>query len=435
MRILRMAPYITVNEYMYKSNNKTGFGRTCWEITKNWEKSDEVLVLTFERKKINKYRNIQFIRYNTLDAVFHIKVLDLIKCLRFIKKYLNIKKVNIKSIKNIIQFIKSYTAKNYFISIIKKIKPDVIHIHGITPECFSFIDAARETGTPYVINIHGIVTATDFKYPYGKDWELMVINNLVKNKDFIISISNGIYDYVRNNWNINLDKKYQRVIINGCDNKNVFTKNEFEREKLKKEIIGEKFKNLLLSVGSITIDKGQRKIIESINKLPSEILSVSKLFIIGDGPDKNYCKNLVHKYKLEENVIFLGYIDNDLIDIYYSSADLLVLISEAPGFSRMYWESFSQGTPAIACAKQLGINDIFSKECIELANDFTIIEIAKAIEKALIRNWDRKKIVEISRSCTWEYRCIEYNKILNEAIDGKKCFKDSLINDLIDIRD
>lgn len=99
---------------------------------------------------------------------------------------------------------------------------------------------------------------------------------------------------------------------------------------------------LVLSIGELNTNKNQKVIIETINQLnDSEIHYI----LCGKGDELENLKELVAKYKLEENVHFLGY-RTDVVSI-CSQADVYVMPSHREGLPVASLEAMYCGLPLV----------------------------------------------------------------------------------------
>jgi glycosyltransferase involved in cell wall biosynthesis len=71
------------------------------------------------------------------------------------------------------------------------------------------------------------------------------------------------------------------------------------------------------------------------------------LIIIGDGPEKNRYLELVNKYKINQHVHFMGFIENKELLPYYQKADIYILPSLLEATSISGLEAMSCGIPVI----------------------------------------------------------------------------------------
>ena len=103
---------------------------------------------------------------------------------------------------------------------------------------------------------------------------------------------------------------------------------------LKKKEIDEKFdyNNFILSIGRLTKQKNFQFLIEAYAFVKQEVKNLPYLIIIGEGEEKNYLIEKIREYKLEKDVLLLGYRNNVFK---YLNKSLFFLLSsdwEDPGF-------------------------------------------------------------------------------------------------------
>lgn len=122
---------------------------------------------------------------------------------------------------------------------------------------------------------------------------------------------------------------------------------------------GINFKNIILFVGRITKAKGLRILIRALAKVKNEFNESIKLIVIGgdtsgimhsntESDEKKHLKRLIKKLNLQEDVIFLGPVNRELLPYIYSIADVCAVPSLYESFGLVAVEAMSCGTPVIA---------------------------------------------------------------------------------------
>jgi glycosyltransferase involved in cell wall biosynthesis len=190
--------------------------------------------------------------------------------------------------------------------------------------------------------------------------------------DYIICQSSHVYDSFLRKGHNNVYLNISGVDINNFyyEEKNIFDENYFN----------------IIFVGTITKRKGIKELVNIFNKLK---ISKKKLFLIGPiGRDieiKNYLNN---------EIIYLGKKEYTQLYKYYSSADLLCLLSKEEGFSMVLGQCLSCGTPLISSnvsGAQHLIKDDLHGYVYNHYNEEKIIKKVNSIYKNIKRIRSNKK--------------------------------------------
>ena len=118
-------------------------------------------------------------------------------------------------------------------------------------------------------------------------------------------------------------------------------------EKSKEEVKDLKRENIVTFLNVGRHDEKQKKlsrIIEASKKLKEENKKF-RVICIGEGKDTNLYKNMVDKYDLKNEIIFLGKKGNPYS--YFNLSDYIILSSDYEGFPVVYLESFILNKPII----------------------------------------------------------------------------------------
>lgn len=210
---------------------------------------------------------------------------------------------------------------------INLIKPDIIHVHssfaGLYVRLLYFM---KRKNVKIVYCSHGWSFLMDTSSVKKKIYSL-VERMLSFKTDSIVNIS--LYEY-RNSLEYKLPKGKSTVIYNGISNN---SNNKSEKLDLQKECIN------LLFVGRFDTQKGLDILIDIFKK---NNLPKLNLYIIGEPVVSQ------NEFQFPKNVINLGWIDNKLLDSYYSAMDAVVMPSRWEGFGLVAIEAMKNRKPVIA---------------------------------------------------------------------------------------
>ena len=178
--------------------------------------------------------------------------------------------------------------------------------------------------------------------------------------------------------------KDEFVEILGMDkNKVELVYNPINLEIIKKkaENINLKYKNYLnddyfLQVSRLTQQKQPEHLVDIYYKLKQCGIK-EKLYFIGDGEKVELIKQQIKKYKLENDVILLGQIENPYP--FFKNAKLFVHTAKYEGLPTVLLESLAFGTPVVSYDCPTGPKDILGKnseygELIPLNNKDEFVE-------------------------------------------------------------
>jgi glycosyltransferase involved in cell wall biosynthesis len=142
-----------------------------------------------------------------------------------------------------------------------------------------------------------------------------------------------------------------------------------------------------LTVARLSPEKGIDKILKALSLLTFDFIYT----IIGDGIEKDKLKQLVAIFKLEGKVIFAGQKQNPFTTI--TQANLFLMGSKYEGFPTSLLEATSYGIPCVAYNAPGGISEIIKEEINGfLVKENSAVTFAQVIEKAVVYNFDAKKI-------------------------------------------
>jgi glycosyltransferase involved in cell wall biosynthesis len=114
---------------------------------------------------------------------------------------------------------------------------------------------------------------------------------------------------------------------------------------------GKEKKVKLLSVGRLAPEKGLEYLVEAVGEMTGKKKQQIVLNIVGEGPEEEKLRMLVHEKGLQHDIRFLGHIPHGprLFDLYRRS-DIYIHSSLTEGWPQTLLEAMASGTPIVATA-------------------------------------------------------------------------------------
>lgn len=224
--------------------------------------------------------------------------------------------------------------KTNFQQVIKKVKPDIIHLHGAGMSPLYY--ANRKTNIPIIITFHGVMfnkedkTTWHFKPRYIETILMAnyftVLNQETKSKALLLGMPE--------------DKCV--TIPNGVDTSHFFFSEE-QRNALRDRFCIKDSVPVFMTTGLVIGRKGQFDFLLALEKLGIDY----QYWIIGKGPDEKKIANYVAEHYLGEKVKLLGYIDGKELFKYLSAADFYAHVSTTEGQALSEIEAYATGLRVI----------------------------------------------------------------------------------------
>lgn len=263
---------------------------------------------------------------------------------------------------------------------------DVIHIHAEGPAFFSFIPHLLHKKV--VVTIHGLdwdrAKWSGFAKWYIKQGE----KNAVKYADEIIVLSEGVKEYFRNEYG-----RETRFIPNGVNKPEIKEVDEIKKWGLEKD-------NYILYLGRIVPEKGEHYLIQAYKNIKTN----KKLVIAGGISDTaGYGKELKDLAAGDDQIIFTGFVQGQVLEELYSNAYVYCLPSDLEGMPLSLLEAMSYGNCCV-------VSDI--DECKEVVEDkgvtFRKSDVEDLKEKL---EWliGHEEEVEKYKAEAAEFICSKYN--------------------------
>ena len=228
------------------------------------------------------------------------------------------------------------------ISVVKKYDIDVINAHWAIPPGFVATVTKKIHKKPVLIRVYGaelfpVLKGSSMFFKIAKlmiKYALNSAEKVVSNSDVSCNAGKEISG-----------REDIEILPDGVDTE-TFNPNVNGDE------IRKKYGRFIFSSGRMVERKGFIYLVEAVPYILKEFPKM-KLIIGGDGPERKNLENEVNKLKIENNVIFPGFISDEDFPKYMKSADVFVLPSivdskgDTEGLGLVLAEAMACGVPVI----------------------------------------------------------------------------------------
>ena len=218
--------------------------------------------------------------------------------------------------------------------------------------------------------------------------------SVYKNYDEIVFVSNENKNSFKNLYG-NIGK--QIVIYNYLDKNRIIEKSKENKEILKKEETP-----IFVTVARLTKQKGIDRLIKVHKRIIDDGIK-HKIYVIGDGVEKDKLKKLIKQFKIEKSFILLGKKENPYC--YIKSADYFCLLSLYEGYGMVIEEAkiFNKPILITKTAAVEAVRDYENSLIIENNEE----DIYDKLKKVLLKKIDIKRNIDRTN-------CYDNSYILNE---------------------
>ena len=340
------------------------------EIISTYKLSDKP-AFEFDKKiKIKYLINEGPCKSELKEAIKKIKVLDIFKY-----SYKNVKVLLLKYIRNI--------------KAIKKIDSKYV----ITTRIF------HNTLVNNYLSKDYIKIATEHNYPTNKYKENLI--NSISNFNYLVVVSKE------------LETIYSKEKLHNC--KCIYIPNVIDNLPSKK---GRKEANTIISIGRLSNEKGYSDLLDVVNIIKKKNDKI-KLYLIGDGKEKEILEDKIRVLRLKENVKLLGFLPFDKCSTYLTKSKVYVMSSFTESFGLVLIEAMSHKLPCIAFDSASGARELLGNKRGILISDRDKNKMADEIIKLLKNSKSYNKYSEAGYEYSKEYLSSNVKKKWLKLIKGK----------------
>lgn len=315
------------------------------------------------------------------------------------------------------KFFKSLDGIFFFFSSIitmlnirKNFKFDIIDSHFVYPDGFGAVLLGKLFKKPVTVTVRGTLRRL-LKSPLLKIQVSYALRKAVK----IFSVCEDLRKVVIK---AGIPVEKVSVVPNGVDIKKFKPREKMEA---RRELGLPLDKKIILSIGGLVPRKGFHKVIGVLPKIKEKIPDVIYVIVGGasaEGNNERELKNMVKKLNLQNEVIFAGTQPYGRLCTWLSASDIFCLATTNEGWANVFLEAMACGLPVVTT--KVGGNEevIVSEDYGSFFDGYDSNEMAKKIVTALIKNWDRGKIINYAASNTWDERVKQLINQLNTIKDS-----------------
>lgn len=288
-------------------------------------------------------------------------------------------------------------------------KIDYIYAHTVFADGAVANKIYEKYGTEYVVVVRNSDVNAYLKYmPFAKKYFIKIISQAKKVIFISPTMKKDVEKRIKDRQFIDILNKKSVIIPNGINKYWHENRLQYPKDEVSQKID-------FIQVSALDKNKNLYSTIDIIKKLKDIGYNVN-LNIIGKGNYELKYQKYVNKLNLDNNIKFLGYIeDKKLLKDYYDKSNIYIMLSKTETFGLVYIEAMSQGLPIIY-SKNTGIDGYFEDRNVGIAlqpNKPNLESLENDI-KYIINNYNKisKNNIEKSREFTWENVSNRYLNII-----------------------
>ncbi len=341
----------------------------------------------------DKYRNIPYYQKKGKLSVYH-------------PKFVSIFSIQLLSIRGkIIYYFSFFLFKRLF----RNNNFDFIHSHTIIPNGVIGNLLKLKYKIPHIVTIHGADIYSAINHSLNCYFS---VKEVINNADIVGFVSEKLKKLAIEKKVVDETKANIKVIYNGI--KLPIKVAEINWDDSNKNSVR------ILSVGFATKRKGYEYVIKSIAELRTKYNNI-RYYLIGDGIDLNYFKNIAKEQKVDDITYFLGAKKNKDVLAYMKNADIFILPSWDEAFGVVYLEAMMMKCPVIGTYNE-GISELVEhgkngylvkpKSVKQIVTVLTLL-LENPVERTKISNEGYKTVIN---NFSWEKNANEYLDAINKLI-------------------
>ncbi len=290
---------------------------------------------------------------------------------------------------------------------------DVVDAHYVYPDGYAATMLAGRLNIPVVITARGTDVNLFSRMPLIRP----MLRKALMRAQGVIAVSDALK---RRMIELGVEAEKIAVVRNGVDREIFYPR---DREESRRRLGLDAQSQIILTIGALVPLKGIDRLIGAMALMRD---TNAKLYVIGEGPERDALESRIAKHDLTDRVVLVGARPQMELADWYSAADLFCLASRREGCPNVVIEAMACGLPVVA-ADVGGVGELISKpNCGRLVSSPTAESFAAEIEAALGENWNREGIAAYGGARPWanvaEEVMSHYHRrgIINQTIESRR---------------
>lgn len=387
MKILMIAPYVTIDSRKEFTRNKTGFGYMVLDIARSVSRLEQVdLLATDTRGEAFEYDGVHLLKRSFSNYLFSIMYCHSPMIVFNLMRQYKMQRGTC------FRLWYYWLMTGYLCRLLKKGKYDIVHIHGGGFSTELWMKVCKHCDQKYVVTLHGLNSFSDTVQiePAGKQYERDFLKRVTEKEFPITVISSGMKRIIENTFGVE-DCSNVTVVCNSfsfddilLDRNNIDIRNLYH---LREET------QIILCVGNIGKRKNQAQLIRAFEMLQDNLAARSYILFLGGEQEPGMSiDRLSDGCQRKDHYISCGIVEKHLIHNYYNQGDGVVLMSLSEGFGLSLIEGMHFGLPSMSFTDIDAYEDIYAPEAMVGVDKHTDKAVAEGLEFLLTNRWDKEQI-------------------------------------------
>ncbi len=394
MKILHIAPYLTINSKPEFTRNKTGFGYMVYDIARSVGEMAEVEVVASDvRYKEFGQGGVRF-----LGVSYGEMLRNLFRCVPLGVLFSLLKKYKMPR-GAALRLVYYWLLSGYISRVITEGRYDIVHVHGCGFFTEIWMQVCRRLGQKFIVTLHGLNSFSDTVSlnAAGKQYERDFLQRVANGEIPITVISSGMKHIIEKTFGMK-DCANIKVVCNSFSFGECLSSGKKRTGSTIRELNnippGGK---ILLYVGNISVRKNQQQMVDAYALLPDHIRKNTWVLFCGRPSQDGSFERAVKESPFENHLVLCGIVKKEAIAAYYKEADGVVLLSIAEGFGLSLIEGMHFGVPCAMFTDMDAFEDIYDSCAVVPIADRDNAAVASAIGKLLETSWDKATIKSYSQ--------------------------------------